>query len=80
MDDHDHDGDDDDDDNDNDDLMIEAAVAHHITTTNLAIGAYIEQEEEQQRAMAVLGLCSNFGVPSSSELLTLEALCYSTIY
>ena len=74
MDDHDHDGDDDDDDNDDDDLMIEAAVAHHITTTNLAIGAYIEQEEEQQHAMAILGLCSNFGVPSSLELLTLEAL------
>ena len=64
----------DDDDDSDDGLMIEAAVAHHNTTVNTAIDAFVEQEQEQQRAITVLAIVSDFGIPSLPDLLTLDAL------
>ena len=62
------------DDYSNDNLMIEAAVSHHKMTVTIAIVAFVEQGQEQQRAFAVLAMISDFGLPSLLDLLTLTAL------
>jgi hypothetical protein len=55
-------------------MLVEAAVAHHTTTMTVVCEAFLLQEQQQQDAMAVLEMCKHFGVASSSQQLSLEAL------
>ena len=66
------------DEDDDDDLLFaadgEAAIAHHSNIVLLAQQTFRLEEERQQQAMAVLAMVDQFGISSSSKLLSLEAL------
>ena len=64
----------DEDDGDYRGMIVEAAVASHTTTMTVVCEAFRLQEEQQQQALAVLAMCAHFGIDSTSNLLTLEAL------
>ena len=62
------------DDDDDDDMVVQAAVANHTATLTVVCDAFIFEESQQQQAVAVLALCEHYGVASSPDLLSVEAL------